>query len=199
MAEQLIFLSDIIALKPRVSINIVPEHIVNQMIIDAQRLDIRPALGQAFYLELVNALDSSPVAEKFSDLFSGTTYERSDGLTVDFFGLKPAIVNFAFARLLESNNNFHTRSGAKYKDTDTSTRIEQQQLVSWVNTARSQAVAYMNWVNDYLLDQRVDFPIWVKDCQINRDRSIQSFSNKKNPTNIRTRRFFRSKKYGEWC
>ena len=153
MAEQLIDITDIQELKPRLSTNtIVSGDIIKQMIIDAQRLDIRPAIGQAFYYELVNELlNTSPVQAKYTNLFQGTTYQRdSDGLTIDYFGLKPALVNYSFARILENLNMFYTRAGTKYKDTDTSTRVSNSELSSWVNTARSQAIAYMNGVNDYL-------------------------------------------------
>lgn len=196
MPEQLITSTDIQALKSRVSINIIDTHIINQMIIDAQRLDIRPAIGSAFYYDVVtNVNNTSPIPTAYESLFNGTTYARdSDGLTIDFFGLKPVIVNYAFARILENLNLFYTRAGAKYKDTDTSTRIGQNELVSYVNTARSQAVAYMNNVNDYLCDNAASFPIWVQDCQINRSRSVQSFANKRNNTNINFRSYI-SKKY----
>jgi hypothetical protein len=196
MAEQLITISDIQALKPRLSINIVSSDIIDQMIIDAQRLDIRPAIGSAFYYELVTQLNASPITSSYSDLFNGTTYARSsDGLTVDYFGLKPALVNYSFARILENLNMFFTRSGTKYKDTDTSTRVDNSQLVSWVNTARSQAISYMNGVNDYLCDNQSTFTIWTQDCQVDRSRSVQTFANKRNPTNIRTPQFFKSRKY----
>lgn len=196
MAEAIITSSDIRELKPRFSVNISDDKLVNQMIIDAQRLDVRPILGEAFYYEVYTAANVSPILSKYDNLLNGTTYVRdSDSLTIEFYGLKVAIVNYAFARCLENINQFFTRAGAKYKNTDTSDRIDNSTLASWVNSARSQAIAYMNDVNEYLYVNKADFPTWVEDCQNSVGRSVKSYASKRNSTNYRPFNSYVSKKY----
>ena len=192
--EAIITSEDIRNLKARFSVNIQDAQIVNQMIIDAQRFDVRPILGDAFYLEVYTAANVSPVVSPYTELLNGTTYTNSNGLTVQFYGLKVAIVDYAFARTLENLNLFFTRAGAKYKNTDSSDRINNSELASWVNSARSQAIAYMNDVNDYLYVNKADFPTWVADCQESAGRSVKSYASQKSSTNYRPSKFYTSKK-----
>ncbi len=193
--EAIITSEDIRTLKPRFSVNIQDAQIVNQMIIDAQRFDVRPILGEAFYYEVYTAANVSPVVSPYTELLNGTTYTNSNGLTVQFYGLKVAIVDYAFARSLENINLYFTRAGAKYKNTDTSERINNSELASWVNSARSQAIAYMNDVNEYLTVNKADFPTWVSDCQDPTGRSVKSYASQKSSTNFRPSKFYTSKKY----
>lgn len=192
--EAIITSQDIRDLKPRFSVNISDDKLTNQMIIDAQRMDLRPIIGEAFYYEVYTAANVSPVVSPYSELLDGTTYTNSNGLTVQFYGLKVAIVNYAFARCLENINLFYTRAGAKYKNTDTSERISSSELASWVNAARSQAIAYMNDVEEYLEVNKASFPTWVADCQESVGRSVKSYASQKNSSNYRPLNFYRSKK-----
>jgi hypothetical protein len=157
--EALITKADIIAAKTHVSTNI-DQQSFDAAILDAQRLDFRPIIGNAFYLDILNNAFLSPVPTAYSDLLDGTDYTNTNGDTIRYFGAKIMIINFAFARLMENMNNFYTRAGAKYKISNSSETIKTSDLQSWINTARSQAIAYQEDMLEFLCENEDTYSIW---------------------------------------
>lgn len=195
--EQLITSEDIRALIPRITPNLKDASLVNQCIINAQRFDLRPLIGDAFYLELYTNVNTSPIPEKFDDLWNGTTYQSiyNNNLTIEFYGMKDALINYSVVRILRQLNVHFTRAGVKVKDTDTSTTSSQGEKSSYINTFKSQAIAYMEDVNKYLCQFEDDFPTWKLDCQERTGQSVRHLPSEKNSTNLKYPYIYTSKKY----
>ena len=66
---------------------------LNEMILDAQLLDIQPLLGE----KLFNAVMASP--ESFTTLLDGGIYEK-DGISYTNYGLKMVLSYFTYARYM---------------------------------------------------------------------------------------------------
>lgn len=64
---------------------------LNEMILDAQLLDLQPLLGERLFNKLVAA------PADYAELMTGGTYEH-DGLTYTNYGLKMVLAYFAYAR-----------------------------------------------------------------------------------------------------
>lgn len=64
---------------------------LNEMILDAQMLDLQPLIGESLY----NKILASP--EDYQDLLEGGIYE-TDGISNTNYGLKMVIAYFAYAR-----------------------------------------------------------------------------------------------------
>lgn len=64
---------------------------LNEMILDAQMLDLQPLIGESLY----NKILSSP--EDYNDLLEGGSYE-ADGIDYTNYGLKMVLAYFAYAR-----------------------------------------------------------------------------------------------------
>ena len=69
----LITLADIQALKP-ISVNINETKALKPFILEAQEFDLKPFMGDAFYIALMTDFDASPSLSTYSDLFNGSTY-----------------------------------------------------------------------------------------------------------------------------
>ena len=171
MAEALITKTDIIEANSHVSTNI-DTQVFDTAINDAQILDIQPILGSAFYLDVVLNGLTSPIPSAYSLLLSGTDYVNDCGDTVRFYGLKVMITHFATARLMENLNNFYTRAGAKFKNTNQSQTINTKDLQSWINNSKSKAIAYQEGLMDYLKENESTFTIWSKSQSTQRKSSI---------------------------
>ena len=178
--EAIITKTDIIEANTHVSVNI-KQAVFDTAINDAQILDVRPILGAAFYLDVVtNIYGASPIPPLYADLLNGTTYVNNCGDTVKFYGLKPMIVFFAYARLISNNNNFFTNGGNKLKLTNQSEVVSTKDLQSWINTATSKAIAYQEDVISFLCEKNTDYPLYKSGKTEPRKGSILMRSSKIN-------------------
>jgi len=66
---------------------------LNEMILDAQLLDVQPLIGEALY----NKIIASP--QGYEELFEGGIYE-TDGIGYTNYGLKMVLAYFAYARYI---------------------------------------------------------------------------------------------------
>ena len=155
---QLIQLSDIVAQKGKISINIQATELVNQSVFDAQRFDIKRVLGDAFYYDFVN--NYVLLNPDYLFLFNGGTYVNADGDTVYFYGLKAALIEFSYARIVQFLDMNLTRSGAKYKHTGESSEYDNNIRMQAINTAKSAGHKYFSDVLDYLDLNKTLFPIY---------------------------------------
>lgn len=64
---------------------------LNEVILDAQMLDLQPLIGENLY----NKISTSP--EEYQDLLDGGIYE-AEGISYTNYGLKMVLAYFAFAR-----------------------------------------------------------------------------------------------------
>lgn len=158
MATYLITLSDIQTLKP-ISANVNETKALKPFILEAQEFDLRPFLGDAFYLALIDDFNASPSLSTYSDLFNGVTYTYGSD-TYQHDGLKAMLIYYAYARYLNNSQSTVTPNGVVSKLNDNSEKISDRALSRLVNQATSGAKVYENRVYDYLTRKSSTYPLW---------------------------------------
>ena len=130
---------------------------------EAQVVELTDFLGRELYLIMqddYDATDDTFGTAKYSTLWFGEDYD-SQGKTVRFHGLQPAVALYAWARMLNSAQLKLTRSGAvTFGDEDVSEAAAQAQIKTKVIEARSMAVRYMEEAKTYLSDNKSDYTEW---------------------------------------
>jgi hypothetical protein len=136
------------------------EKLLHPHILNAQMLDIMPALGNVFFTDLLNNTDD----DKYKALLNGGTYtiNKKD---VIFTGLKAAIVWYAIARKRRNANAIDTGFGMVTKTSEFSTPVPTKQIDSMVTEAQSAGYAYMKEVIDFLNASKATYPLWITDCK----------------------------------
>jgi len=131
---------------------------MNQIIWQAQIMDLRPFLGNELYYLLEGDFDGTK--KTFTDpiytaLFNGTDYNN-----IRYYGLQPMLVQFAYARLLSDININLTRTGARMFDAEESEPVTQAMIATKVNSARSEALVYQADAEQFLIANNSDYPTW---------------------------------------
>lgn len=134
---------------------------LNTYILDSQFIDIRGFLGPRLYKVLQDGYDA--VGDKFEDvhlqaLWFGTAYND-----VEYYGLKPALIQYAYARLLEGIQLNITRAGVRKFSAEESEEVEQSQIYDKSNAAKSMALAYLADSKTFLDTQYRLYPQWIRD------------------------------------
>lgn len=119
-------------------------------IVEAQQLDIAPAIGHDLYTELIE--QSKPEANVIADnvLFVGGTYTGKDGKERTFYGVRTALAYYAYARIVRAGSGRQTRFGYVQKTDDYSQNAELKQRTSAYNEAFETADSYMVGVLEYV-------------------------------------------------
>lgn len=154
----LITISDIQAFKP-ISNNIDVSKKLNTFIREAQEFDLRPILGDEFYLAIVADFEASPSLVTYSDLFNGVTYTYGSN-TYQHDGLKSVLVYYAYSRYLNDVQINQTAYGAVTKTNPDSQPISEKALARQVGQAVSGARAYEQRVIEYLKRNEATYPLW---------------------------------------
>ena len=124
-------------------------------ILKAQRGEIRSFLGRGLYRDLhVNQTDANYIS-----LLTGGTYSYQ-GATVDFFGIKPAIVLYAYAHFINDNDLRVTRTGNKVLQSDVSENATPAMMEAEYQKALNDASQYLRETADYLTDKASTYPLW---------------------------------------
>lgn len=131
---------------------------IEPYIYEAQQFDVRPALGDALYYDLLKHSTET----NYSALLDGEDYSALDGYDRHFDGLKSAIVYFAYARYIESANLHSTPLGFVAKRNDYSTEPSDKTIARQVTAARESAKGYLSDALMYLDAKRSDFPLYGK-------------------------------------
>ena len=123
---------------------------------DAQVFDLRTFVGDRMYLirplaynDVKNEFNSTPL----TSLWFGEDY---DG--VRYYGLKPMVIQYTYARLLENIGLNVTRTGVKTFTDETSEAAEKAELNAKIVSARSRAEAYAEIANKYIVNKYTDYP-----------------------------------------
>jgi hypothetical protein len=153
---QLIQISDIQELKPLTS-NANPDKKVNTFVIEAQEFDLRPVIGDAFYLELL--LKAPGFGGVYDALWNGSTYQCGS-TTYSNPGLKAVLIYYSWARITAESNITSTAFGLHAKLNEDSTPISDKALTAIVDKARSGAQAYCHRVVDFLNANSSDYPLY---------------------------------------
>lgn len=130
----------------------------------AQNLDIKQALGNPFFTDLI----TNRTAEKYKLLISGGNYAYN-GKTYSFEGMKAALAFFTTSRYILSRNVQDSPFGMMEKVNEFSRgvstkRIEQESLMD-----RNAALAYMEAVYEFLRIKRLegssDYSLYTDSCE----------------------------------
>jgi hypothetical protein len=125
-------------------------------VIHAQRNFIRAFLGKAQYYDL----HTNQTAAKYVTLLGGGTY-TVNGQTSDFFGLKPAIVLYAYATFLNDNDMRVTRTGDRVKASDVSENASPEMIQAEYKKALDNAKRYIDEAYYFLTQNASDYPLYM--------------------------------------
>lgn len=123
-------------------------------ILEAQKMEMRAFLGDTLYLKMITDFDGLEFTDPiYIDLWNG-----ADTTNYRFYGLKPVIIYFAYARFLKNQPVVVTRYGVKNLVNDSSqdngpgsTRVKQAE-------AENMAIALQSDAEKFLNDNRNDYP-----------------------------------------
>jgi len=147
------------------SINLKEEKKLLQHINNAQELDLRPLLGDQMYYDMLKKSGD----HNYAELLNGKEYE-DNGVSIQFQGLKPVIVYFAYARYLLVANVQATATGFTQKLNDMSQPIDSRTRTAMIQDAQSIANSYFQRVLTYLNKNKNLFPFWKQGC----NQSVQT-------------------------
>lgn len=179
--ELLISFSDFKQYK-HLSENVNKEADIMPYILEAQRLDIRPFLGDALYYDIVKTYPypdvtvNDPLVTNYTPLIEGEEYTNCNNELVMFYGLKPSIVYFAYARLLSYLGKKATRTGYNRKTNDFSEPVSGREREDDINNARSNAIYYQNDTIDYLQENKDVYTLWNRGKSVLVKSSIKIYS-----------------------
>lgn len=118
----------------------VSEHKLYALITETEMLQIKPMIGDALYLTLVeNVSNESPKDGRIKLLLNGGVYDQAEytdcvcGGKCYFEGLKKAIAYFVYAQYIMTGEFESTRYGIAMKDGDYSHQISDKQRSNYYN------------------------------------------------------------------
>lgn len=142
----LITLNDLVA-RHGVSSNTDFNKIIRRHVIDAQELDLRPLLGEHFYIDVLS--NWAETADLWADLVNGSTYEYK-GKNYQQPGLKYVVELLTMARYKGTAPIQDTPSGLVFKNNEYSERVDAKILAREEARSRANAEAYFVRVREYL-------------------------------------------------
>lgn len=145
---------------------------INFCIEEAERLDIKPQIGDSLFLSLVKWAENADAIdnERYSELMQGGEYEGKKGKKREFKGLQAALNYYVYARLVKYNNFSLTRFGFVEKQDQYSQKADLKERLVMEKDTRSVADTYMAECLEYLEVNKESFPEFSKGTQKNRLR-----------------------------
>lgn len=141
MSEQITLLinrTDIIPYA-QIAIHAREETMLQPYILAAQTVDIKPAIGNELYTDLI----LNYTATKYRTLLEGGQYTNQDGDVLTFQGLKAALACYTYARYLIAKNAVDTPFGMVQKTSEFSTAADRQTIADIVSEKRSEGSLYL--------------------------------------------------------
>lgn len=132
---------------------------VNPQILAAQDFDLCGLMGNAFYADMINKYQD----ENYAALIAGGTY-TVDGVIYSYEGLKPVLVYFASARILQTLDMHITPNAIMAKRNDFSDPIPLSEKIYAVRQYENAAVAYWDKAVLFLKNNNDNYPLWKVDC-----------------------------------
>ncbi|PZR24449.1 MAG: hypothetical protein DI539_00290 [Flavobacterium psychrophilum] len=117
---------------------------LNEMILDAQMLDLQPLIGESLY----NKLLSTP--EEYQDLLEGGIYEE-EGIDYTNYGLKMVLAYFAYARHIMFSSVTDTAYSVVEKLNDNSRPADVSSKKTIYNLNREASYQIWENVKQYLI------------------------------------------------
>lgn len=161
-----------------ISVNINKSKDLEPYILQAQRMDLQPVLGAAFYLDVVTKTlypVGSPTTNEYDELVNGVIYKDGNNNDIQYYGLKPLIVYYAYARMINNNDFKVTKSGNKFKTNDFSTSAKSN-VQNQMNGANSAGLYYQNNLIEFLCKNSTDFPLWRQNVRQTKKTSVSIVS-----------------------
>lgn len=155
---ELITISDIKAIKG-IADNVNTVKDLAPHILEAQLFDLRPFIGDEFYLSLVDDFNSSPSLADYSDLFNGVRYTYG-GNSYEQYGIKTVLAYYTYARYLAQGGVKDTPSGLMLKNSTHSSHVSDKTITRLVAQATSAAKAHEDMITDYLSRNAASYPLW---------------------------------------
>lgn len=128
---------------------------LEEMITEAEEVDIKQFLGPVLYKDFKD----NKTADKYLKLLNGTAYTIGSD-SVDFPGIKKAILHFALARWYIERSLRPTRTGLVGKETDFSSRADAKALAEKVDQERSTGTYYLAETTRYLCNNTDIYPLY---------------------------------------
>ena len=122
---------------------------VDPFIQEAQEFDLRPFMGDEFYLELIYQFQNAFPDSNYQDLFEGSTWVKN-GKTYENPGLRAVIVYYSYARYLNKANTNSTAFGMVGKINPDSTPLTDRTIDRLVAQSMNGAKAYLNRVEYFI-------------------------------------------------
>lgn len=129
------------------------EDMAKAMIAEAQRVEIKPRIGDALYLKL---MEDNP-EERLEVLLNGGVWKDSCGDHL-LTGIKTALAYYALARIVRDGNIQATTYGTVIKDDQYSQDPEKTERQRQYRELFGQADSYMAEALNYLAQNRQVFP-----------------------------------------
>ena len=129
-------------------------------ILEAQKQEMRAFLGPQLYLLMLDAYPAGgPFPPgRFLDLWEGVDIADE----YRFYGLKPAIIYFAYSRFLKNQKTVVTRFGVRNFDNDTSEQENAAATRTRQGEAQSMAVSMQSDAELFLNDHRAEYPEFIR-------------------------------------
>lgn len=137
---------------------------IQSFIIEAQEQDVKNAIGDNLYIDLLRYLNRSqdePTNEWYENLISGCIYEVKNESFI-FQGLEQALNYFVYARLVKHADGNLTQFGWIQKESENSSRPDLKQKQEEYKDAFRVAESLMNDALRYLKHNTDKFPMWKK-------------------------------------
>lgn len=147
---ELISLSDIQEFKG-LSSNIKTAKELTPHVLEAQEFDLRPFMGESFYLAFMDDFEASPSlgTPAFEELFNGKRYTYN-GEQFEFQGLKAVLAYHSNARYLTTAGMTSTPTGFVNKTNQYSERISDKATLRLIEQSRAGAMVHQNRVKEFL-------------------------------------------------
>jgi hypothetical protein len=130
--------------------------LIEQYVTEAQDIDIRSLICDKFYFDILKNWQL-PAYQK---LIHGETYTDEDGVEIEYKGLKPVLVYYAYSRYCMRGSVVDTPFGMVQKTNENSQPISGAEKRDMRDTSIHTALRYWLDVKKYLKEKEETFPKW---------------------------------------
>lgn len=120
---------------------------VNTYIEEAEQLDLKPAIGTALYMRLLN--NTGNVQDNRVLLYGGE-YTTPCGDVAMFAGVRKALAYYVYGRIVKNGGRTATRFGYVEKQGDYSNQVDYRERLNMANDATLVADSYMKETLNYI-------------------------------------------------
>lgn len=120
---------------------------VSTYIEEAEQLDLKPAIGTALYLRLLN--DTGDTQDNMKLLYGGS-YNTCCGDTAMYAGVRKALAYYVYGRIVKNGGRTATRFGFVDKRDEHSYQVDYKERLNMANDATLVADSYMKETLNYI-------------------------------------------------